>query len=228
LLKSIAVANEQCFAETLAKFPANLPYRYDPKDVGERKLRFTLLSYLTSLDKKEYFQQALDICKSATNLTEEIGGLGALIHRETTEREQSFDHFYQKWNQETLVMNKWLALQAASSVPGGLDRVKRLMKDPVFNINNPNKVYSLLGSFGRGNLTQFHAKDGAAYRFFADLVMDIDSRNPTVSARMVSFFNQWKRFDQNRQSLMKAELERIVAKAGISNGVFEIASKALQ
>lgn len=228
LQNAIATKNESTFAKVFQEMKLDGPYRYHPLDVGKRKLQFSLLSYLTCLGKKEYFQTAMEICKSASNLTQELGALGSLIHRETPEREQAFDHFYQKWKQETLVMNKWLNLQATSSVPGGLERIKRLMNDPVFNINNPNKVYSLLGGFGRGNLSQFHAKDGSAYRFFADLVMDIDSRNPTVSARMVSFFNQWKRFDADRQAKMKAELERIVAKPGISNGVFEIASKALQ
>lgn len=228
LQHAIAAKNESIFAKVFEQMQDSGPYRYHPLDLGKRKLRFSLLSYLTSLGKKEYAQWAIEICKSASNLTQELGALSALIHRETPEREQAFDHFYQKWKRETLVMNKWLSLQAISSVPGGLERIKRLMNDPVFNINNPNKVYSLLGGFGRGNLSQFHAKDGSAYRFFADLVMDIDSRNPTVSARMVSFFNQWKRFDSDRQAKMKAELERIVAKPGISNGVFEIASKALQ
>jgi aminopeptidase N len=59
------------------------------------------------------------------------------------------------------------------------------------------------------------------------LVLDIDTRNPSLSSRLVSYFNQWKRFDPKRQALMKAELERIVAKPGLSAGVFEIASKAL-
>ncbi len=228
LQHAIAAKNESIFAKVFKLMQDSGPYRYHPLDLGKRKLRFSLLSYLTSLGKKEYTQWALEICKNASNLTQELGALSALIHRETPEREQAFDHFYQKWKHETLVMNKWLSLQAMSSVPGGLERIKRLMNDSVFNINNPNKVYSLLGGFGRGNLSQFHAKDGSAYRFFADLVMDIDARNPTVSARMVSFFNQWKRFDSDRQAKMKAELERIVAKPGISNGVFEIASKALQ
>ena len=85
----------------------------------------------------------------------------------------------------------------------------------------------ILGGFGRTNLVQFHALDGSAYRFYADMVMDIDTRNPSLASRLVSLFNQWKRFDPKRQALMKAELERIVAKPGLSAGVFEIATKAL-
>jgi aminopeptidase N len=45
---------------------------------------------------------------------------------------------------------------------------------------------------------------------------------------MVSLFNQWKRFDSGRQQLMRQTLERIVSKPGVTPGVFEIATKALQ
>jgi aminopeptidase N len=228
LEKSIARGNEAVFRKIYSEMENSGAYRYHPLDVGKRSLRKALLAYLTNTGKAEHAQEALRLCKNSNNLTEELSGLIALIHHEGSERDQAFDHFYQKWNKDSLVMNKWLMSQSVSSVKGGLERLKRIMKDPVFNINNPNKVYSLLVAFGRMNLTQFHAEDGSAYKFFADLVMDIDARNPSVASRMVSLFNQWKRFDPKRQALMKAELERIVAKAGISNGVFEIASKALK
>jgi aminopeptidase N len=228
LAGEVARHNESRFAAVFAGLATDEPYRYEAGQVGRRSLRSTLLHYLASTGTGNFRGEALRLVREAGNMTEEIAGLGALIHHESREREEALDHFYRKWNQESLVMNKWLAMKGVSRLPGGLERVKRVMKDPVFNINNPNKVMSLLGSFGRGNLVQFHAKDGSAYRFFADLVLDIDTRNPSLAARLVGLFNQWKRFDIERQALMRAELERIVAQAKVSPGVFEIASKALK
>jgi aminopeptidase N len=227
LSKAIAVHNEKRFADLYKQLSGKTEYRYTAKDVGRRSLKSAALSYLVETGRPEHAREALALLKSADNMSEEISALGALIHHEGAEREEGLHHFYQKWNKETLVMNKWLGLQAVSQVHGGLERVKRLMNDPVFNINNPNKIYSLIVAFGRGNLTQFHADSGNAYHFFADLVMDIDSRNPSVAARVVSLFNQWKRFDPKRQELMKTQLQRILKKDGLSSGVFEIASKAL-
>jgi aminopeptidase N len=227
LLRAIALHNEDRFRKLYAAHASDGAYRYDSRDVGRRSLKATALAYLTRTGKAEYAQEALQLLKRANNMTDETAALDALVHHESAEREEGLHHFYQKWNKESLVMNKWLGRQGASAVPGALERVKRIMKDPVFNINNPNKVASLIGSFGRMNTVQFQAIYGAAYRFFADLVIDIDTRNPSLSARLVSFFNQWKRYDPKRQALMKAELERIVAKPGLSPGVFEIASKAL-
>ena len=50
---------------------------------------------------------------------------------------------------------------------------------------------------------------------------------PTVSARLAGAFESWKRYDERRQSLMRAELEAIRALPGISPNLFEIASKML-
>ncbi|MGZ3720712.1 MAG: aminopeptidase N [Bdellovibrionota bacterium] len=227
LVNSIAERNETRFAELYASLSRNGAYRFDTVQTGCRALRNAALGYLCRTGKAEYRGLALAQVKNANNMTDEVGGLRALVNFECAEREEALHHFYQKWNKETLVMNKWLSMQAVSDVSGGLQRIQRIMNDPVFNLNNPNKVSSLLLTFGKFNVKQFHAIDGSAYKFFADLVLDIDTRNPSLASRTVSLFNQWKRYDTARQKLMRQELERIVAKSGISAGVFEIASKSI-
>ncbi|RZA09575.1 MAG: aminopeptidase N [Proteobacteria bacterium] len=228
LYQAIAFHNESRFKELFETLSTKEAFRYTPAQTGARALRGTVLGYLTETGKPEYAQAALKLLKTASNMTDEIAALSSLTHIEGKEREDALHHFYEKWKSELLVMNKWLQVQAISQVPGALGRIQRLMNDPVFNINNPNKVAALLLNFGRNNHVQFHAEDGAAYKFFADLVLDVDTRNPSLASRAVSVFNQWKRYDEKRRNLMKAELERIVAKPGLSAGVFEIASKALQ
>jgi aminopeptidase N len=227
LCNQIAVHNEARFLDLYRTLADETPYRYEPGQVGRRSLRAAALGFLTRTGREEHLQESLSLLKSATNMTDEIAALRALVDHESSEREDALHHFYQKWSREGLVMNKWLGLQAQSQIPGGLQRIQRIMSDPVFNINNPNKVASLLLSFGKFNPVQFHALDGAAYKFYGDLVLDIDKRNPSLSARAVSLFSQWKRFDGKRQTLMRVELERIVGRAGISPGVFEIATKSL-
>jgi aminopeptidase N len=81
--------------------------------------------------------------------------------------------------------------------------------------------------FGAHNQVRFHDPDGKAYRFLADRIMAIDERNPQLSARLVSIFNGWKLYEPTLKGLMKAELERIIAKPNLSKNVFEIVSKAL-
>ena len=44
---------------------------------------------------------------------------------------------------------------------------------------------------------------------------------------MIPPLGRWKRFDEGRQALMKAELERVLAQPGLSRDVMEQASKSL-
>jgi aminopeptidase N len=78
-----------------------------------------------------------------------------------------------------------------------------------------------------GNQARFHNRDGSGYRFLADQVIELDSINPQMAARLVSALSRWKRFDAGRQVLMQDELKRIASLSRISKDVFEIVSKSL-
>ena len=69
--------------------------------------------------------------------------------------------------------------------------------------------------------------DGAGYRLLADRVLELDPLNPQVAARLLPPLGRWRRFDADRQALMRTELDRILATDGLSPDVFEIASKAM-
>ena len=74
---------------------------------------------------------------------------------------------------------------------------------------------------------QFHDATGGGYRFLADQVLATDKLNPQIAARLLGPLGAWRRYDKDRQALMKHELQRIVAEPGLSRDVFEIASKSL-
>ena len=125
-------------------------------------------------------------------------------------------------------MDKWFAIQASVPGEGTVERVRRLMEHPAFSLTNPNKVRALLGAFSMMNPTGFHAGSGAGYRLHADQVIALNGLNPQVAARMASAFNAWTRYDERRQALMRAELERIGATGGLSPDVAEIVHSALR
>jgi aminopeptidase N len=58
-------------------------------------------------------------------------------------------------------------------------------------------------------------------------VIELDGLNPQIAARMASAFNRWKRYDDARQRLMRAELQRIASVDGLSRDVAEIVNSAL-
>ena len=61
----------------------------------------------------------------------------------------------------------------------------------------------------------------------ADQILQLDNKNPQMAARLVTPLSKWRRYDASRQSLMKAQLERIAANPLLSKDVYEIVNKSL-
>ena len=202
------------------------PYSPDAAAAGRRALRNLALGYLMELDDPEIRNLALTQFEHADNMTDAIAALVALAGCDCRERQVALEAFYAKWKDEPLVVDKWLAVQASSRLPGTLDEVKRLATHPAFNLRNPNKVYSLLFSFC-ANHVRFHSADGAGYAFAAERIVELDALNPQVAARMARAFDRWRRFDEGRQTNARVALERIRDTAGLSRDTTEVVTKAL-
>jgi aminopeptidase N len=199
----------------------------DSRSMGMRALRNACLIYIATQKDDAAKALVLDHYKTARNMTDTVAALHAFADWDCPERGRTLADFYEKWRGDTLVLDKWLILQAVSSLPGVLDEVKRLSGHEAFEIRNPNRVRSLLMVFALRNQIGFHGADGAAYVFTADRILELDKLNPQVAARLAGCFNQWVRFDAGRRSLMKEQLEKVVAVKDLSPNVYEIVSKAL-
>jgi aminopeptidase N len=164
--------------------------------------------------------------RRADNMTDSMAALSTLANFDSAERQRALEAFYDKWKDEPLVVDKWLAVQAGARLPGTLARVKELLRHPAFDLKVPNKVYALIRTFG-ANHVRFHAADGAGYDFLADQVIALNALNPQVAARMSRAFDRWRKFDAGRQKKAQAALERIRDAKGLSKDVAEIVNKAL-
>jgi len=200
-------------------------YVYSSRDIAERKLKNVCLSYLTHLDDGTGLAE--NQYKSGGNMTDVLAALDALSHTDSQAREVCLQDFYDKWKHDTLVLDKWFSLQAASHHIHALEHVKELVKHDDFVYTNPNRVRSVLGVFGRLNLLGFHRENGEGYEFLADQVLKLDTINPQVAARIVAPFTHWKHLDSERQLKMKASLQRIKDSSSLSKDVYEIVSKSL-
>ena len=202
------------------------PYSPDAVSAGRRTLKNSALGLLMELDDAGARTLCVRQFESADNMTDAIAALSMLANCDCPERERALGAFYEKWKDEALVVDKWLAVQASSRLPFALADVKRLMAHPAFSIRNPNKVYALIGGF-RGNQVRFHAADGSGYAFLADQVIALDAVNPQVAARMARGFDRWRKFDGRRQAHAKAALERVAGAKDVSKGVAEIVARSL-
>ncbi len=206
---------------------SNAPYSPDPESAGRRALKNVALAYLATLEDAAMLSLATDQYREADNMTDRMGALGAINDLDVAARRELLDDFAKRFENDPLVLDKWLALEASSALPGTLERVKALTSHPAFSIKNPNKVRALIGTFAAANPVRFHADDGSGYAFLADRVLELDKLNPQTAARTLAPLRRWRKFDEARQKLMRAELERILAEPKLSRDVYEIASKSL-
>ncbi|MCG8490439.1 MAG: aminopeptidase N [Sneathiellales bacterium] len=194
---------------------------------GERKLKNTALAYLCATEKDEYIKLAAEQYHASFTMTDRVAALSQLVDSTSSEREKALSDYYKRWEKDALVIDKWFMLQAMSSRAQAMEDVNALMEHEAFNILNPNRARSLIAAFTSGNPVHFHAKTGTGYTFLADRILELNKTNPQIAARFVSPLGQWRRYDAERQSLMKAQLQRILDEENLSNDVYEMVNKSL-
>ena len=226
--RSLAQALRDELLQTYQRNQSSGAYRFHADDMAQRSLRNCALAYLMSLADTALQQLCLEQYHQGENMTDVLAALSLLADVEGPAREEALADFYDRWQEDPQVVEKWLAIQAGSSLPNTLEQVQTLMQHAAFSLHNPNKVRALIGRFCAGNPVNFHTADGAGYRFLADRVLELDAINPSMAARLVQTFSRWRRYDTGRQAFMREQLERIVAREGLSNDVYEIASRSLQ
>jgi aminopeptidase N len=223
----LARSHREALLATYRDCSTGEPYRNDKPSIDRRRLRNCTLAYLASLGDPELDALIWEQFESADNMTESQASLSLLVDQPGEPRERALERFYERWRDDPLVLDKWFSVQALSRRPDAIEQVLALAEHSDFSLKNPNRVRSLVGVFCSGNHVHFHRADGAGYRFLAEMVIGLDPMNPQVAARMVSLFNQWRRFDPDRQGLMRAELARIQSQPSLSKDVIEIVGRAL-
>ncbi|MGB5548089.1 MAG: aminopeptidase N, partial [Polyangiales bacterium] len=200
----------------------------DKAQIDRRRIKNRALRYLVALEEPETIALGAEQFSVAAGMTDYEAAFRCLVDLESVETSRAIASFYERWRGEPLVLDKWFRMQAMSASPRAFERVVALSKHPDFNLANPNRARSLLFAFAAGNPVAFHRADGQAYRFVADRITELDAINPQVASRIVSSFNQWRRYEPGRSALMQAELERIACQPGISKDVSEIVERALE
>lgn len=201
-------------------------YEYSPAAKGARRLKTVALNYLMASGAADAPKIAERQFGEADNMTDRLGALAALVNSDGPERHGALGRFYDSYRDDPLVLDKWFTVQAVAARDDTLKAVQELARHPDFTLANPNRMRSLVGAFA-SNQRAFHKAGGRGYRFLADTILAVDRLNPQTAARLVAPLGRWRRFDEARSALMKAELERIVATSGVSREVFEQASKSL-
>ena len=201
--------------------------QFDAGSIGRRRVKNVCLSYLISLETQDIYSACVAQFNNARNMTDQLAALTFIVNSHNPAKQGCLEAFYSQWQKEALVVDKWFTLQASSFMPNTFATVQRLMSHPAFDMKNPNRMRSLIGAFSQSNPVHYHAANGEGYQFLADQVIVLNGLNPQVASRMVTALTSWRRFDLQRQELMKKQLQRIMQTPDISPDVYEIASKSL-
>jgi aminopeptidase N len=199
----------------------------DAAGAGRRALRNAALDLMVANPRADVAEIADGHYRAAKNMTDQMGGLSALMQIGGQAYEAALADFFEQWKGEPLVIDKWFAVQARDSSETALGRVMGLTAHPAFDAKNPNRLRALVSTFANFNPARFHDPSGAGYRFLADQIIAVDGFNPMTAARLVDPLGGWRRYTPELGALMKAELQRILATPGLSKNVFELVSRAL-
>jgi aminopeptidase N len=232
LRRQLAARLREPFESAWAALAPAAAYAPDGAQVGRRALRNVCLGYLAELEgeapRRDVLPRLLAQFEHGGNMTDVIAALGILANLDLPERETALAAFYRHWQDEALVVDKWLSVQATSRLPGTGARVRDLLRHPAFDLKNPNKVYALVRGFSGANPRQFHAADGGGYQLLADVIIELQAMNPQVASRLARGYDRWRQFDSIRQGHARAALQRIAACEGLARDVAEVVGNALK
>ena len=200
-------------------------YQATAEDIAHRSLKNIALSYWVEAGSELAQQELVTQFQTANNMTDQFSALSIAVHSQHPKAAELLAAFYEQWQSEPLVVNKWLMLSASQEQENALSTVKGLLEHPAFDLKNPNKVRSVLGGFGQ-SVSGFHKADGSGYQFLADQIIVLNKRNPQIASRLCTPLTRWKKLQPELSVKMKAELERILAE-DLSKDVFEVVSKSL-
>ncbi|GMM87052.1 aminopeptidase N [Vibrio fortis] len=201
-------------------------YTIDHDSIGKRTLRKVCLSYLAHTELGN--DLAVEMYESANNMTDTMAAMGAVNSAQLACRETLMADYSDKWKHDGLVMDKWFALQGTNPSSNALEVIKESMSHQAFSLKNPNRTRNLVGSFLNMNPVQFHDKSGKGYEFAGEILRELNSTNPQVASRLIDPLLKFRKYDEERQALIKAELETLKSMDNLAKDLFEKVTKALE
>ncbi|HCG7780007.1 TPA: aminopeptidase N [Vibrio parahaemolyticus] len=200
-------------------------YTIDHAAIGKRALRNQCLQFLAHTDKGNTLVKAQ--YEAANNMTDTIAAMSAANSAQLECREELMADYSDKWKHDGLVMDKWFALQGTNPAEDALEKVKATMNHEAFSLKNPNRTRSLIGSFLAANPVRFHDKSGSGYQFAGEILRQLNDSNPQVASRMIDPLLKFRKYDEARQAMIRAELKKLKAMDNLAKDLFEKVTKAL-
>lgn len=199
--------------------------------MGQRRLRNRILTLRvacsTGAAQELAIAAAVTQYHAAQGQTLRMGALLALNDQDVSQRETLLAAFEQRFHQDPLVLDKWFALQASSSVGDGCARLETLYAHPQFRWSNPNRVRAVLAPFMAQNHRHFHQVSGEGYQHIIARLEALDRLNPQTAAKLVQPFARWRRLDPQRAAAMHTALTTLAARSDLSRDLRDVLARML-
>ncbi|MEF2072527.1 aminopeptidase N [Consotaella aegiceratis] len=227
-VRAIGGAGRDVFANLRTSLDEQTAFSPDAASAGRRALRNVALEYAAAAggDPSVVASQF----ETAQNMTDRLAALGILAHwfPEASPTASALGSFYERYCDNSLVMDKWFAIQATVPQTSTLDAVQRLAGHRLFTLNTPNRVRALIGSFASGNQVAFNRADGAGYRWVAEHLVELDALNPQIAARIATAFRSWRSFESGRREAARSTLTWLSEQKDLSVDLRDIVDRSLR
>lgn len=186
---------------------------------ANKALKNICLSYLASIEQHSTLVEQQ--FNNSNNMTDSLAALSCSAKYNLKSFSEQMQKFEYKWQDTSLVMDKWFSLSASLCSDDIFDHLKSLTKHNLFSLKNPNRARSLIGAFMMNNPKYFHSASGKGYEFLADKIAELNIINPQVASRLLTPLIQFNSFSHQHSKLMKAQLVRLQSLPNLSNDVKE-------
>lgn len=221
------------FAVCEARIKANGIYECNDEQIGQRALVAAALEYYVNAlvlhgEEAKANELVLKLYSLADNMTDTLTAMNTACNYGLAAQTEILADYEGKWQDNPLVFDNYFRAIGSAVQSDTLARVKELMQHKCFDMNNPNRVRALIGNFVATNPLCFHAIDGSGYEFLTQVLMELNSSNPHVAARIMTPMINLKRFDAKRKELITGCFNQLLQMDGLSVSLFEKIDKALK
>lgn len=233
-LKDVLIVEfNKLFEQLKLRITNNVSYECSEEQIGQRELLGALLKYYANAlklegNEKQASELVYELYMLADNQTDKLIAMNIASNLDLSVKTQILDDFEKEWKDNPLVFDNYFRAVAMASVPNTLEKVKDLMYHKCFDINNPNRVRALVGTFASVNVECFHAKDGSGYRFLTSVIEELNSKNPHVAANLITPLLVFKRLDNLRRDMINECLINLMKIENLSGALYEKIDKALK
>jgi aminopeptidase N len=223
-VKTIAQTFEREFLELYHDLNTSKVYTFDVQSASKRRMKNLALFYLCQLESDSNIELAVSQYHESNNMNDRFAALDILVCLDRPEKHAILKAFYERYESDTLVMMKWIGVQATAPLPSTLGHVREIVESSVFQLHLPNHVKALFITLV-DNLTVFHRMDGKAYAFYFENLKKVDGFNPQMAAMMAQALKKLHKLDLNRKERFKEILQETLSTYQFSSNVFEILDK---